>query len=104
MTYPISRADLSIRSSSTLCSGDLRDRDTALRPTDQTIATSSPILHKSRTLYIHVGIRLSGERPDIKRRENNKNIVVVNTYCIYYGSSDSFQALGELPQCLTKPC
>ena len=62
MTHPIPRADWAIGISNfTWHCGNLRDRDTALRETGHTTATTSPILHKSKTLNIYVVTRQSGE-------------------------------------------
>lgn len=62
VTHPIPRADWAVGISGfTWHSGYLRDRDTALRETGHTIATLSPILHKSRTLNIYVATKQSGE-------------------------------------------
>ena len=80
-TYSIPRADLSIGSSRALCSGDLRNRNTTLKQTDQTITTSSSILHKSRTLYIRVDIGLGCEGPG---KLKTQSASIVNAWYIVY--------------------
>lgn len=64
IAHSIAWADQSIGSSFTRYSGNLRDRDTASRQTDPTITTPCSIIYKSRTFYVHIGIRLCGEWPD----------------------------------------
>ena len=64
ITYSIPRADQSVRSKVTWCSGDLRDRYTTLRETDHNITTLCSIFHKTWTWCVLTGTRLSCEGPE----------------------------------------
>ena len=87
-TYAISRADLSIRSCGTLIGGNLRHRNTLLREADAAISTSCSVFNKTRTLYVRISIRLSGEGPACT--PHSRKITwhcLYHEYCMYLHTS-----------------
>ena len=74
MTYPISRADLSVATAGTRERGELRDRDAPLTAAHQAIPTPGPVPHKTR---VHgVAPHCSSEGTAWRKAMDTLNIIV----------------------------